>query len=180
MATTQVIDTTIFASSHPDIAKRTSISGVLISFVMLLIGILAFGSTFKLEDKSSTISMALMVFGTGLFLIGIFRLFWKSKEVVYLPTGSVTKEHSIFFDLKYMDSLTNIVNSGSFSAGSAIKSESSGNIRMDVILSEDKKFAAVQLFQFVPYNYQPITSVQYFTNDEVSAVVAFLTKSKQG
>lgn len=29
MATTQTIDATIFASSHPDIAKRTSISGVL-------------------------------------------------------------------------------------------------------------------------------------------------------
>ena len=74
----------------------------------------------------------------------------------------------------------NLVNSGSFSASSAIKSESSGNIRMDVILSEDKKFAAVQLFQFVPYNYQPITSVQYFINDDASAVVAFLTKCKQG
>ena len=53
MATTQTIDATIFASSHPDIAKRTSVSGVLISSVMLLVGILAFASTFELEDKSS-------------------------------------------------------------------------------------------------------------------------------
>ena len=70
MATTQTIDATIFASSHPDIAKRTSVSGVLISSVMLLIGILAFASTFELDDKSSTTSMALMVLGTGLFLMG--------------------------------------------------------------------------------------------------------------
>ena len=178
MATTQAIDATIFASSHPDIAKRTSFSGVLISSVMLVVGVIAFASTFGLEDKSSTVSMALMVLGTGLFLMGIFRLFWKSKEVVYFPTGSVAKEHSVFFDLKHMDSLVNIVNSGSFSADSEIKSESNGNIRMDIILSEDKKFAAVQLFQFVPYNYQPITSVQYYTNESASAVVAFLSKSK--
>ena len=178
MATTQAIDATIFASSHPDIAKRTSFSGVLISSIMLVVGVIAFASTFGLEDKSSTVSMALMVLGTGLFLMGIFRLFWKSKEVVYLPTSSVAKEHSVFFDLKHMDSLVNIVNSGSFSADSAIKSESNGNIRMDIILSEDKKFAAVQLFQFVPYNYQPITSVQYYTNESASAVVAFLSKSK--
>ena len=192
MATTQTIDATIFASSHPDIAKRTSVSGVLISSVMLLVGILAFVSTFELDDKSSTVSMALMVLGTGLFLMGIFRLFWKSKEVIYLPTKSVAKEHSIFssaasdvykrqsifFDLKHMDALRNLVNSGSFSAGSHIKSEASGNIRMDVILSADKKFAAVQLFQFIPYTYQPITSVQYFTDEQASAVIAFLTKSK--
>ena len=178
MATTQAIDATIFASSHPDIAKRTSFSGVLISSIMLVVGVIAFASTFGLEDKSSTVSMALMVLGTGLFLMGIPRLVWKSKEVVYLSTGSVAKEHSVFFDLKHMDSLVNIVNSGSFSADSAIKSESNGNIRMDIILSEDKKFAAVQLFQFVPYNYQPITSVQYYTNESASAVVAFLSKSK--
>lgn len=175
---TQTFDATIFASAHPDIAKRTSISGILFSSVMLLVGVLSFVSTFELEDKSSTISMALMVLGTGLFLLGIFRLFWKSKEVVYLPTGSITKERSVFFDLKNMDNLTTLVNSGSFSANTELRSETTGNIRMDVILSEDNQFAAVQLFQFVPYTYQPITSVRYFTNEKASAVAAFLAKSK--
>ncbi len=175
---TQTIDATIFASSHPDIAKRTSISGIVFSCIMLLVGILSFASTFELEDKSSTISMALMVFGTGLFLIGIFRMFWKSKEVVYVPTGSVAKERSAFFDLKHMDKLKELVNSGNFSIDSEIKSEASGNLRMDVILSEDNKFAAIQLFQFVPYTYQPITTVHYFTNGEAATVAAFLAKSK--
>jgi NADH:ubiquinone oxidoreductase subunit K len=97
--TTQAIDATIFASSHPDIAKRTSVSGLIFSCIMLLAGVIAFVSTFEMEDRSSTISMGLMVLGTALFLIGVFRLFWKSKEIVYLPTGSVAKEQSIFFDL---------------------------------------------------------------------------------
>ena len=169
---TQTIDATIFASSHPDIVKRTSLSGVIFSGLILLVGVLAFVSTFEMEDRSSTLSMGLMVIGSGMF-----RLFWKSKEVVYLPTGSVAKEQSIFFDLKYMDQLKKMVKSGMFPVDTMLKSESSGNIRMDVILSEDKKFAAVQLFQFVPYTYQPITSVHYFTNEDASAVVAFLSKS---
>ena len=70
--TTPAIDATIFASSHPDIAKRTSVSGLIFSGIMLLIGVLAFISTFEMEDRSSTLSMGLMVLGTGLFLIGIF------------------------------------------------------------------------------------------------------------
>ena len=175
---TQTIYATIFASSHPDIAKRTSISGIVFSCIMLLIGILSFASTFELEDKSSTISMALMVFGTGLFLVGIFRIFWKSKEVVYVPTGSVAKEQSVFFDLKHMDKLKELVNFGNLSMDSGIKSETSGNLRMDIILSEDNKFAAVQLFQFIPYTYQPITTVHYFTNGEAATIAAFLAKSK--
>lgn len=176
--TTQPIDATIFASTHPDIAKRTSVSGLVFSSVMLLAGVIAFISTFELEDRSSTISMGLMVLGTGLFLLGVFRLFWKSKEVVYLPTGSIAREQSLFFDLKNLDKLSNMVKSGAFSVDTPIKGEPSGNLRMDIILSEDNKFAAVQLFQFVPYTYNPVTSVCYFTNGEALALAAFLKKSK--
>lgn len=175
---TQTIDATIFASAHPDIAKRTSVSGLIISCVMLLAGVLAFISTYELEDRSSTISMGLMVLGTALFLTGVFRLFWKSKEVVYLPTGSVAREQSLFFDLKNMDKLSEMVKNGSFATDVAVKGESSGNIRLDVILSEDTKFAAVQLFQFVPYTYNPVTTVRYFTNGEATALSAFLKKCK--
>ena len=176
--TTQAIDATIFASSHPDIAKRTSISSLIISCLMLLAGILAFAATFEMEYHSSTLSMGLMVLGSGLFLVGIFRIFWKSKEVVYVPTGSITREQSLYFDLKHMDVLRAMVKSGTFSPDATMKSENSGNIRLDIILSEDKKFAAVQLFQFVPYTYNPVTSVQYFTNGEAASVAAFLAKSK--
>lgn len=175
---TQTLDATIFASTHPDIAKRTSIAKFLVSCVMLLIGVLLFVSTFQLEDNSSTISMALMVFGTALFLYGIFRLFWKSKDVVYVPTGSIANERSIFFDLKHLDYLASLVNSASFPVDSKVKSEVSGNLRMDVILSTDNKFAAVQLFQFVPYTYQPVTSVHYFTNENAASVAEFLAKAK--
>ncbi|WP_455584804.1 hypothetical protein [Bacteroides sp.] len=175
---TQTVNTTILTTSHPDIAKRTSLSGLIFSSLILLVGVLAFVSTFEIADHSSTLSMGLMVLGSGMFLIGIFRLFWKSKEVVYLPTGSVAREKSVFFDLKYMEQLKEMVKSGTFPTDANLKGEASGNIRMDVVLSEDKKFAAVQLFQFVPYTYNPITSVQYFTNGEASAIAAFLSKCR--
>ena len=61
---TQTIDATIFASSHPDIVKRTSLSGVIFSGLILLVGVLAFVSTFEMEDRSSTLSMGLMVIGS--------------------------------------------------------------------------------------------------------------------
>lgn len=175
---TQTIDATIFASTHPDIAKRISIAKLSVSCVMLLIGILLFATTFQLEDNSSTVSMALMVFGTALFLYGIFSLFWKSKEVIYVPTGSIVNERSIFFDLKHLDYLADQVNSATFHADSKVKSEVSGNLRMDVILSSDNKFAAVQLFQFVPYTYQPVTSVHYFIGEQAVSVADFLVKAK--
>ncbi len=169
---------TAVAYPHPDIVKRTSLSGLIISGVMILAGILVFFATFHLEDKGSALGMGLMVLGSGLFLGGVFRLFWKSKQLVYLPTGSVTKAESYFFDLKNMDKLKGMVNSGTFTGDTNLKCEASGNLRLDVMISEDKQFAAVQLFQFVPYVYNTVTPVQYFTNGEASDVAAFLLKCK--
>ena len=54
---TQAIDATIFASTHPDIAKRTSVSGLIFSVAMLLLGVLVFASTFEITDRSSTLSV---------------------------------------------------------------------------------------------------------------------------
>lgn len=175
---TQTIDASIFVSSHPDIVKRISVSSLIFSGVLLLAGVLAFVSTMEIEEKSSAGSMSLMVLGAALFLFGIFRLLWKSKEVVYLPTGSLANEYRVFFDLKDLDRLKGMVTSNSYSVSSEIKSQAGGNIRLEIILSKDKKFAAVQLFQFIPYTYQPVTSVHYYTNEEASAVAAFLAKSK--
>lgn len=175
---TQTINATLFSSTHPDIAKRTSMSGLIFSVIMLVAGILLFALLFEMNDKSSTVSMALMVVGTALILFGVFRLFWRSKEIVYLPTGSVAKERSIYFDLKHMDRLTEMLEHKQLDGESDIKSDTSGNVRMDVMLSLDNKFAAVQLFQFVPYTYTPVTSVCYFTGGDAAAVSAFLLKCK--
>lgn len=145
---------------------------------MLLIGILLFASIIEVNDKSSTTSMALMVSGTILVLLGVFRLFWKTKEMVYLPTGSVAKQHSFFFDLKHMEKLKKMIEQGTPECDPQVKSEASGNVRMDVMLSKDNKFAAIQLFQFVPYTYTPVTTVRYFTGTEAAAMSSFLLRCK--
>jgi len=175
---TQTIDATLFASSHPDIAKRTNVSGLIFSVAMLLAGVFIFASIFEMSDKSSTLSMALMVLGTAFILLGVFRLFWKSKEMVYLPTGSVTKERSVFFDLKYLGELTDRIETGRLNGEAEVISCGSGNVRMDAMISQDNKFAAVQLYQFVPYAYTPVTSVRYFTGSDAVAVSTFLEKCK--
>lgn len=178
MMTTQTIDATLFASSHSDIAKRTSVSGLIFSLAMVLAGILVFLSIFEMSDRSSALSMGLMVLGTALLLSGVFRLFWKSKEIVYLPTGSVVRERSMFFNLKHIDRLTALVENGDLAGESGIKCESSGNVRLDILISRDNRFAALQLFEFVPYTYAPVTTVRYFTGSEAAAVSAFLAKCK--
>jgi len=173
----QSIDANLFASEHPYITKRTKTTGLVVSSLLVLIGLAALIISNRIEEQASSLTMVFMLSGTILVIWGIMRLVWSSKEVVYAPTGSIAKEKSLFFDLKHLDNLKGCVTTGQFLSHDEMRSEESGNIRMDVIVSEDNKFAAVQLFQFVPYAYNPVTSVHYYTNGEAAALSSFLIQS---
>lgn len=174
--TTPNSGTLICVSAHPDVAKRTCIPSIFYSLAMALAGVLLFATVFEMHDRSATFSMILMVLGSILIIYGVYRLFWKSKENIYLPTGSLTREQSYFFDLKYLNTLTDMVNQDTLGSDASVKSDASGNVRLDVVLSVDNRFAAVQLFRFVPYSYAPVTSVHYYTGADAALVSAFLAR----
>ncbi len=175
--TNQIQDATIFASSYPDIVSKTSMSKLTGSFCILVAGILVFFSILEIQDRSSIIGMGIMLLGSALCLTGIFRLLWKSRVSTYKETGSVLREKSIYFDLKYMNQLTDSINKKDFSALDGIKSAMSSNLRMDLLISADKKFAAVQLFQFIPYRYTPITDVYYYKDEFAKEFINFVNRS---
>ena len=56
----------------------------------------------------------------------------------YLPTKSVVKEKNYSFNLKYMESLKEMIESGNFSNSFNIKKEKGGNLHLDVLMSADK------------------------------------------
>ena len=172
--TTNTIEPTIFASIHPQVVKRISLRKLLFSFSMLFLGCILFLGVFMITDKSSTLSMACMVAGSVFLLLGIFRLFWKSQDLFYSPTGSVVSQACFFFHLKDLSTLSQVIADKQFGGCNDISTLDSGNVRLDALLSNDHRFVALQLFQFVPYTYTPVTSVLYFTDDDARSVSVFL------
>lgn len=143
-----------------------------------MIGAGAFATSLKMGDSSSTMSMVLMAGGTILFLWAVFRFFWRGKEWVYAPTGSVAKEGTCFFDVCNLQALTDALEKKGFETRNDVKVKTNGNVRMDYMISQDKKFVAAQLFRFIPYTYEPASSVFYFTGDDASAFVHCLETSE--
>lgn len=68
MSNTVSTEATLFSTTHPDVVKRTSISSVIISAILCVIGAGAFATSLKMGDSSSTMSMVFMAGGTILFL----------------------------------------------------------------------------------------------------------------
>lgn len=167
----------IYASS-PYISSRLNVAGVMSSLALSTLAAVVLVIAFGMKGEASAFQIGLFALGFIVLGYSFYRLSNKSKETIYVPTKSLTKQSSLFFDLKYIDELKSCVNTGNFQPGMDLPNEVTGNIRMDVIISQDKKFAAVQLFQFVPYEYKALTQVHYFMNGEVKPIADFIAKCK--
>lgn len=152
----------LFTNIHEHVSRRTDIRSIIISIILVLMGVAAFYASIMEESESSSVSMFIMTLGAALLLVGVFRLFWKSHGWFYTPTQSRIAVKSEFYDTSDFRSLKSVLESSNFSGEKTVKSGNTGGIRMDYMYSKDRKFAAVQLFQFSSYIYQPVTEVFYY------------------
>lgn len=60
MSNTVSTEATLFSTTHPDVVKRTSVSSIIISAILCVIGAGAFATSLKMGDSSSTMSMVLI------------------------------------------------------------------------------------------------------------------------
>lgn len=168
------VEATLLSAAHPHISKHTSVLSILVSSLIGLLGIAAVISSLNMDDSSSTLSMAMLTLGAILIFMAIYRIFWKSTEVVYIPTGSVVSDGSCYMDSCDLSEMNRLMDSKNFSLSTRMTFKQSGNGRLDYLISKDRQFAAVQLFHFVPYTYEPASPIYYYTGDDAAAFARYL------
>lgn len=167
---------TLFSMTHPDTVRRTNVSSIVIAVVCCLLGAAAFIASLSMDDSSFNLSMFFLIAGTIFILYAVFRSFWQSKEWVYIPTGSAMKAGSCYFDVCDLQALTDVLKKKSFEQSIGIQTKTNGNVRMDYMMSKDKKFVAIQLCRFVPYTYEPVFPVSYCKDSDAAAFARCLEK----
>lgn len=69
------VETNLFSTEHPHISKYTSVSSILLSLGIALIGILCVVLSLYIDQSSSTLCMTLLTLGTILILVALYRAF---------------------------------------------------------------------------------------------------------
>lgn len=169
----KLIEKHLFESTHQDVIKRINTSGMFLSILLILTGIVILVSSSQIGRVSAAITLTLMILGCGLLLLGIYWIVFKSKTLVFGPTGSKILKNSASFDIHELIKLERIIKSGSFSA-ELIPTSEKGSVRLDYMMSEDGQFVAVQLFQFSTYKYTADIPITYFRGDKAEEAFAFL------
>jgi hypothetical protein len=69
-----------------------------------------------------------------------------------------------------LQSLKQMMVKNEFSTSSRMVFKEGGNGRLDYMVSKDGRFMAIQLLQFVPYTYEAVTGVYYYTDNDAVVV----------
>ena len=157
------VEETLFSSAHVQLGKHVSVKQILLSSLIALCGVISIVFSLNQDKSDSTLSMTLLAVGIILILFALYRFFTKSHEMIYKPTG-------LYMDMVELQSLKGMMEKNDFSASSRLAFKEGGNGRLDYLVSKDGRFVATQLFQFVPYTYEAVTGVFYYTDDDAVAV----------
>ena len=160
-----------------DVHYTTNTSSIIKGSLLIFAGIVVFMLPQFLNVNMERLNMTLIIAGATMFFIGLFIALSRGKKLVYKPTGSNIKQHFMFFDSKEKKRLIEIINDECFftEAKDLCKLED-GKIRLDVLLSDDHKFASAQIHEYIGFNYEPVSETAYFCDESAQAVADFLGK----
>lgn len=170
MKQTNQVKETLFSSTHTQLEKHLSVKSILVSSFVALVGVIGIILSCVLDESDSTLCMALLTIGIMLVLFALYRFFAKSSEFVYKATGSEVRQGTLYMDMVELQSLKQMMVENDFSKSTRFIFKEGGNGRLDYLASKDGRFVAIQLLQFVPYTYEPVTGVFYYTDNDAVAI----------
>lgn len=172
------VEAILLSSTQPYIVKHINPFSIIVSIGIMFLGVVSIGLALDMNVVSSTVSMVLLTVGSICLLFSLYRLFWRSQKQVYVHTGSPIVEGSCYWDSADLQNLLKMLEQSDFRLQKGMLPKLSGNVRLDYILSKDRKFAAAQLFQFIPYVYEPVTHIYYYTGENATDFARNLIKDK--
>ena len=163
-----------FTSSVKEVLNYKSVS-LSIFLCLIALGIIFLSSS--VADKSSSIYMGGICMTIVLLIVGFYRLINKRTKLVYVPTNSTMISGSFYFDKIHLDKMKNLLSSDYQVDLNQFKFAKSGNSRLDYVVSSDRKFVTMQIYEFIPYNFEVASDVICYENEKASVISDFLLEN---
>lgn len=140
------------------IQKRFNISALLSGIVLIGLGALLF--VYSRNMDGNMLSSSLIFFGIVSVAFALFLLIARLNAEVYTKTNSPIVRRQVYFDAADFYNIKSAIEEGKFDTLDKFKRVDEGNVQLYVVHSKDKKFAALQLFKYEPFDFIPQTDVK--------------------
>ena len=139
------------------IQKRFNISALLSGIVLIGFGIFLF--IYSKNMEGNMLSSALIFFGIVSVAFALFLLIARLNAEVYTKTNSPIVRRQIYFDTADFYNIKSAIENDKLETLEKFNRVDEGNVQLYVIHSKDKKFAALQLLKYEPFDFVPQTDV---------------------
>ncbi|MCL2167961.1 MAG: hypothetical protein FWH59_02415 [Lentimicrobiaceae bacterium] len=164
-------------NSSPIIEKQNK-TNIILSVIIILFGVLLTCHSL-LFKTGKNMEIALIVIGVCILIVGIIIWVLKSKQMIYEKTGSVIKTQLCYFSRDELNFAQNLLAQGKFDHEKPVTIVDTSNSYFEILLSKDKSFVSVQIFEFVPFTFQPASQKYYFTDDKALQFVEYINRCKK-
>ena len=157
---------THYKSNITEIMEKTftrvrSTKDIVISASIIICGALLTA----LPDSDSLNILGFVLLFTGLILIMVLKSAYKDNE-----TGAKYRKKERFFETCQREPLTNLISGKTRKAD--LSAEDKGNgLRLDIYHSQQTGKAYVQLYEYVPYKYEPCTCMHEHDIENVTELI---------
>ena len=146
-------------SDADKLGKTVNVQALVVALVIIAAGVACF-FLIGHDRFSASVDMLILLVGVALVVLGAVHAARKYNKVVYLPTNSAVAVAQFSMDAMSKKRVIDSLEKGVLDADSVVLRHG-GSLRLDILRSADGSFNAVQVFEFVPYTYSPITEVFY-------------------
>jgi len=174
----QIVENKINIDKITQITKKVNIAAILMVLLLLALGGVAMSVGFFQEQLNPWVDNMLIFMGVILVIWAVILFFLKNKKYVYKETGSAVKPSEYFVQREQMENVKMILSHAGFSLAKPVHFLENGNVCIKVLKSDDARFAAVQVFEYVSFSFLAATQLYCYTDVQAGDFIAFLERCK--
>ena len=140
------------------VEKKFNVTSLILG--ILLIGLGAFLFVYSRNVDGNMLSSTMIFLGVVSVVFALFFLIAKLNSEVYAKTNSPIVKRELYFDTADFYNIKNVIDSNDYKSIEKFKRVDEGNVQLYVLHSKDKKFAALQLLKYEPFDFIPQTDIK--------------------
>ena len=107
------------------------------------------------------------------------KLFRMQQELLTTLSALLPKlkTMTMYFDVHESDNLQDCMEMKRFEDLKKMKREKDTGVKVEAMIADDQKFAAVQISEYIPYSYEAVTPVMCYYGEEARLLASYLKVS---
>lgn len=177
MNTIAILSENINSCQLPDVERKTNISSLILSFVLVALAGVLFVMSGKVESNLG--SSTEVFFGVIAIGIALYLIFGQRNKLIDTSTGSVVSKDHIYFSANDLHGIKVALANKDFDGFDNVRRQPDGNVQVIFFFSRDSRYIAIQVQKYEPFEYKPSSDIYVFRGGDAETLIGKLKSDRR-